>query len=596
VATNENKKLSLRLNNLIIFLTAAAVIARCSEIYAGDSLRMSAISLYITVFLAPLFSFVVGILAKPLTRGARPPIGSLAFIGAAFIMLKALGLFMGVYLYKQSFLTALTAADQSWVLLALIVWIIAAWVLRNVTPAIIISAGAVVGIAAGFLPSGALADTISKILVFLPFFMAGNFANEKKLQSLTQKRWAKITALFIAVLLAVTALITIAYANSFYGIFKGEIVQGDPVFKVMTRLASYIISSFVAALFYIAIPGRSIFFTGFAKRAFQVFFLYWIIIDLWLHLNMNSIFGQIWAEHWKLFFFVSIALLMVFITIIPLPVFSRYIDRIYSGRWRLPNAGDPVYKRFKQYSFLFSELVKRDFKQKYKRTVLGMLWSVLSPLLTLLVMWLVFSEFFGRNTAHYVVFIFSGNLVYSYFRESTNEGMSSLVGNSGIFTKVNVPKYLFLFSKNISSLISFGLTLIVFFIFVAADGLPFTWKFLLLLFPICCLVIFNVGIGLILSALFVFFKDIKYLWSIFTLLLMYMSAIFYKIDSYSATAQNLFLLNPVYVYIRYFRKIVIEGTVPTLWFHLLAIGYAVFFFYLGFHMYKKNNTKFLYYV
>ena len=253
-------------------------------------------------------------------------------------------------------------------------------------------------------------------------------------------------------------------------------------------------------------------------------------------------------------------------------------------------------KKLINYQFLFEELVKRDFKKKYKRTVLGMLWSILSPLLTLLVMRLVFTQFFGRNTAHYTIYLFCGNLIFSFFNESTSQGMTSLLGNSGIFTKVNVPKYLFLLSKDVQTLINFGLTLCVFFVFCILDGITFTWKFIFLIYPICCLVLFNIGIGLILSALFVFFRDIQYLWSVFTLLLMYMSAIFYTIDSYSYEVQCAFLLNPVYLFIRYFRKIVIEATIPTIWFHLLMLADVAIALGLGFWMYKKYNHRFLYYV
>lgn len=248
------------------------------------------------------------------------------------------------------------------------------------------------------------------------------------------------------------------------------------------------------------------------------------------------------------------------------------------------------------YQFLFEELVKRDFKKKYKRTVLGMAWSVLSPLLTLLVMRLVFTQFFGNHVVHYTTYLFCGNLVFSYFNEATSQGMTSLVGNAGIFTKVNVPKYLFLLSKNVQTLINFGLTLCVFFVFCVLDNITFTWKLLCLLYPIVCLVLFNIGVGLILSALFVFFKDIQYLWSVFTLLLMYMSAIFYTIDKYPPMVQNMFLVNPVYLFIRYFRKIVIDATIPTLWFHLLMLADVLVVVGLGCWMYKKNNTKFLYYV
>ena len=253
-------------------------------------------------------------------------------------------------------------------------------------------------------------------------------------------------------------------------------------------------------------------------------------------------------------------------------------------------------QRLKQYQFLFKELVKRDFTKKYKRTILGMAWSIVSPLMNLLIMWLVFNNFFGNNMDHYVVYLFAGQLVFSYFSDATNLGMNSLVSNAGIFTKVNIPKYLFLFSQNVSSLINFGLTLLVFFAFVAIDGVPFTWKFLLLIYPVACLIVFNLGIGLILSALFVFFRDMQYLWGILTQLIMWMSAIFYTIDSYSYAVQCAFLLNPLYLYIRYFRKIVLEGDIPTPQFHLLAAVFALLAFGVGAYMYKRNNHEFLYYV
>lgn len=250
----------------------------------------------------------------------------------------------------------------------------------------------------------------------------------------------------------------------------------------------------------------------------------------------------------------------------------------------------------RKYQFLFEELVKRDFKTKYKGTVLGMAWSIFSPLLTLFIMRLVFTRFFGAGMDHYTTYLFCGNLVFSYFSEATSQGMTSLLGNAGIFSKVNVPKYLFLFSKNVQTFINFGLTLAVFFLFCVWDGIVFTWKFVLLIYPILCLLLFNIGMGLILSALFVFFRDMSYLWSVFTQLLMYISAIFYSIDSYTPIVQNLFLLNPVYLFIRYFRKIVIDATIPAWQFHLLMLVDVVAALGLGCWMYKKYNTKFLYYV
>ena len=267
-----------------------------------------------------------------------------------------------------------------------------------------------------------------------------------------------------------------------------------------------------------------------------------------------------------------------------------------TGKFLQRGSMDSVFSGIRQHQFLFEELVKRDFKKKYKRTILGMGWSLLSPLLTLLVMRLVFTQFFGRTMTHYTTYLFCGNLVFSCFKDSTKEGMTSLMGNARIFTKINVPKYLFLLAKNVQTLINFGLTLVVFFFFCILDNIAFTWKFIFLLYPIGLLLLFNIGMGLILSALFVFFRDIQYLWSVFTQLLMYMSAIFYTVDSYSPLVQNLFFLNPVYVFIYYFRTIVIGGVIPSAGVHLLILLYTAAALLLGSWIYKKYNHRFLYYV
>lgn len=252
-------------------------------------------------------------------------------------------------------------------------------------------------------------------------------------------------------------------------------------------------------------------------------------------------------------------------------------------------------EKIQKYQFLFSELVKRDFKQKYKRTSLGMLWSILSPLLNLLVMRMVFTVFFAKDMEHYTTYLFSGLLVFNYFSESTKGGMSSLMANAKIFTKVNVPKYLFLLSKNVSALINFGLTLGIYFLFCLIDGVSFGPHMLTLVFPVICMVLFNIGVGMVLSALFVFFRDIQYLYDVFMTLLRYLSAIFYTVDRFG-NYQNLFLLNPVYAYIRYFRLVVLEQTIPSLSYHLLCMFYAAIMLGIGCWFYKKYNHQFLYYV
>ncbi len=249
-----------------------------------------------------------------------------------------------------------------------------------------------------------------------------------------------------------------------------------------------------------------------------------------------------------------------------------------------------------RHRFLFEELVKRDFKQKYKRTVLGMLWSILSPLLMLTVMAFIFGQFFGRSIPHFVIYLFSGQVIFNYYTESTNEGMNALMSNANIFSKINVSKYLFLFSKNVSTLINFGIILLIYFAFVWLDGIAFTWKFLCLIYPITCLIFINLGIGLILSALFIFFRDVQYLYRLFTQIVMYGSAIFYSIENMPANIQKVFYCNPIFCVIDYFRSIVLKNTIPELWHHVILAGYAVMLFGVGCYVYKKYNYKFLYYI
>ena len=246
-------------------------------------------------------------------------------------------------------------------------------------------------------------------------------------------------------------------------------------------------------------------------------------------------------------------------------------------------------KNIRKYQFMFTELVKRDFKTKYKGSVLGIFWSIISPLFMLLVMDIIFSNFFGSTIQHYVIYLFCGNIIFNFFNDATLYGLTALLWNADIFTKINVPKYLFLLAKNVQSLINFGITLVVFFIFCIVDGVPFTWKFLLLIYPI-------LGIGLILSALHIFFRDVAHIWPIFTMLLMYASAIFYDVRSFPEWIQNLLYVNPVYQNIKYFRSIVLDGVIPGFGYHMLLLGTALLLVGVGLFIYHKYNWRFLYYV
>ena len=249
---------------------------------------------------------------------------------------------------------------------------------------------------------------------------------------------------------------------------------------------------------------------------------------------------------------------------------------------------------FEQKKFLLKQLIHRDFKSRYKRAALGVLWSMFSPLFFFLAQAIVFTKLLGRGE-HYIAYLITGNIVFSYFSDATTNCMFALQANAGILGKIKVDKNMFLASKSISCLINFFFTAIVMFIILAFDDIPFHWNFFLLLFPVIGLFFMNMGIGYILSAWFVLFKDTQYLYSIFTRILVYFSAIFYYVDQFPENIQNIFYFNPVYCYICYFRSIIIDNTIPSLFIHGLCIGYPILFMLFGKLIYKLNDNKLAYY-
>ena len=251
--------------------------------------------------------------------------------------------------------------------------------------------------------------------------------------------------------------------------------------------------------------------------------------------------------------------------------------------------------KIKQYRFLFEELTKRDFKKKYKRTLLGVLWSVISPFVTFLVQYFVFGYIFRRHDTQFVIYLLSGTLMYNFFTNATTAGMFSMYSNGGILSKVNVPKSLFVLSSNSAAIFNFLLTLVIYFVFMVFCHVSFGIHLLMMIFPILCLIIFNIGMSYILSSLFVFFRDMQYLYQIFTMLLMYMSAIFYEIDRFPENLRFVFDINPIYHFITYIRQLVIYATVPDFTSHVICLAFAFGMLAIGYFVHKKTEQKYVYY-
>jgi ABC-type polysaccharide/polyol phosphate export permease len=242
---------------------------------------------------------------------------------------------------------------------------------------------------------------------------------------------------------------------------------------------------------------------------------------------------------------------------------------------------------------LLSLLIKRDFIARYRKSVLGVLWSLLNPLLTMLVMTTVFSYLFKRDIQNFPVYMLSGQLIYGLFKDSTTEGMNSIIRNEGMIKKIYIPKYIFTLSKVLSSLINTVFSLLAFLIVFVVTGAKFHWTFILIPIPIMYVFVFSFGVAMLLSAMAVFFRDLTYLYGILTLLLMYMTPIFYPATIIPNWLEPYYGLNPLYQFLTYFRNLALYGIIPGLWDNLVCIGFSLCAFCIGVYVFMTKQNKYI---
>ena len=261
-----------------------------------------------------------------------------------------------------------------------------------------------------------------------------------------------------------------------------------------------------------------------------------------------------------------------------------------------------IWANFKKYQFLMSQLISRDFKVKYKRSVLGIVWSLLYPILMMTVMALVFSQMFKFKVEgiNYLVYLMIGIVMFNYFSEATNTAMTSIVSNFSLINKVYIPKYI---SKCIFVGINFVLTLIPLFllIIITQFGLgqypaSINWYYILLPYIFACLFLFSAGIGLLLSCISVFLRDIIYIYGIIITIWNYFTPVFYSLEILPTHLQTIFKFNPLYQFINSAREIVLYGHCPSIA-TLIIIGLiGIGTLLLGSVIFKKNQDKFIYYI
>lgn len=255
--------------------------------------------------------------------------------------------------------------------------------------------------------------------------------------------------------------------------------------------------------------------------------------------------------------------------------------------------------------FILKQLVTKDFKIKYRRSFLGVAWSVLNPLLMMIVMAVVFSTIFaqGRNGAVspelYPLYLIVGNVTFSVMSESTNQALMSIIWASSLLKKVKVHRWVFPVQKVLFSLVNFGFSLIAVAIVMIWFHVVPTWHLILL--PVCLflLMLFCMGLGMMLSALTVFFRDIMHLWSVVITAWTYLTPIFWTTDfigQMSHVVRIIMYANPMYNYIQFMRDIFLFQTTPTFFTVGMCVAWAVVALVLGYVVFHKSEHKFILYI
>ena len=253
---------------------------------------------------------------------------------------------------------------------------------------------------------------------------------------------------------------------------------------------------------------------------------------------------------------------------------------------------------FLKYRELFFQLIIRDIKIKYRRSILGYFWSILNPLLTMIVLILVFSNIFSRNIDNYPVYLLTGQILFTFMTTATSRSLTSVVHNASLLKKIYVPKYIFTLAVVTSELVTFFFTLGALVIVMIFTRTVITWRFIFVLIPIIQLYIFCVGMGLFLAQANVFFRDIAYIWSVITTAWMYLSAIFYPVESLPGNIRYFIVnYNPIYFYITMFRNFTIGGpNMGSLNLAIRGIIAAIIVFFIGLISFSYSKKKFILYM
>lgn len=246
--------------------------------------------------------------------------------------------------------------------------------------------------------------------------------------------------------------------------------------------------------------------------------------------------------------------------------------------------------------FTIKTLVSKDFKLKYRRSVLGVLWSVLNPLLMMCVLTAVFSAFFKFEIEHYPFYLILGNTLFALMADSTNTSMTSIIDSAPLIKKIRIDKIIFPIEKSLFQLVNFAISLIAVGIVMVFLQIQPTFNLLLAPLLLLFVLMFSMGLGLLLSALAVFFRDIIHIWSVVITAWTYATPLFYPASILPEWMMTLEAYNPMYHYVQYFRDIALWGNTPGITENLICFGMAAITLLVGIVVFRTLQKKFILYV
>lgn len=249
-----------------------------------------------------------------------------------------------------------------------------------------------------------------------------------------------------------------------------------------------------------------------------------------------------------------------------------------------------------KYRFLIRQLVSRDFKTKYKRSILGVFWSFLNPLMTMMVQYFVFSTIFKNDVPHFAAYLIVGTVMFNFFSEACGMTLTSILGNASLITKVYMPKYIYPLTRTLSSAVNLAISLLPALMVCLATGVRLQKSVVLSLYFFVCVIVFSLGLGMLLATSMVFFRDTQFLWNVLNMMWMYATPIFYPESILPDNFKIVLQINPLYHFLRSIRMCILDGISPEPVIYVQCLVIALGMLLAGAFVFYREQNKFVLYL